>query len=96
LIDYKVGTLVGSMITMVITQTAYNLDPLGNWKSKTTDMVTQTRTHSPSNEITAIDTTSIVSDFNGNTSDDGTNLYSYDEENRFVKVAVKATSEVLG
>ena len=96
LIDYQVGTLVGSTITMVITQTAYNLDPLGNWKSKTTDMVTQNRTHSPSNEIATIDTTSILSDFNGNTSDDGTNLYSYDEENRLVKVAVKSTSAILG
>ena len=90
LIDYQVGTLVGSTITMVITQTAYNLDPLGNWKSKTTDMVTQNRTHSPSNEITKIDTTPILSDYDGNTSDDGTNLYSYDEENRLVKVAAKS------
>ena len=96
LIDYKVGTLVGSNITMVITQTAYNLDPLGNWNSKVTDMMTQTRTHSPSNEITAINSTPILSDNNGNTSDDGTNLYSYDEENRLVKAAVKATSAVLG
>jgi RHS repeat-associated protein len=96
LIDYKVGTLVGSTITMVITQTAYNLDPLGNWNNKVTDMVTQTRTHSPSNEITKIDSTPVLSDFNGNTSDDGTNLYSYDEENRLVKVTVKSTSAVLG
>jgi hypothetical protein len=43
LIDYQVGTLVGSTITMVVTQTAYNLDPLGNWKSRTTDTVTQNR-----------------------------------------------------
>jgi RHS repeat-associated protein len=96
LIDYKVGTLVGSTITMVITQTTYNLDPLGNWASKTTDMVTQTRTHSPSNEITKINTTSILSDFNGNTSDDGVNAYAYDEENRLTQVTVKATHAVLG
>ena len=97
LIDYKVGTLVGSTITVVITQTAYNLDPLGNWSSiAVTPGGTQTRTHSPSNEITSINTTSILSDFSGNTSDDGTNLYSYDEENRLVKVSVKLTSVVLG
>ena len=96
LVNYQVGTLVGSTITMVITQTAYNLDPLANWKSKTTDMVTQTRTHSPSNEITKINSTPILSDFNGNTSDDGTNLYSYDEENRLVQVTAKATHAVLG
>jgi hypothetical protein len=35
----------------------HNLDPLGNGKSKTTDMVTQTRTHSPSNEIAPVDAT---------------------------------------
>ena len=96
LIDYQVGTLVGSAITMVVTQTAYNLDPLGNWKNKTTDMVTQTRTHSPSNEISTINATSILSDFNGNTSDDATNLYSYDEENRLVQVIAKSTHAVLG
>lgn len=96
LIDYQVGTLVGSTITMVTTQTAYNLDPLGNWKSKTTDMVTQTRLHSPSNEISRIDTTSILSDFDGNTSNDSRNLYFYDEENRLVKVAVKSNSSTLG
>lgn len=96
LIDYQVGTLVGSTITMVVTQTAYNLDPLGNWKSKTTDMVTQTRSHSPSNEITSINASPVLSDNNGNTSDDGTNLYSYDEENRLVQVEAKLTSAVLG
>ena len=96
LIDYQVGTLVGSTITMVVTQTAYNLDSLGNWKSKTKDLVTQTRTHSPSNEITKINNSSILSDFDGNTSDDGTQLYSYDEENRLVQVQAKATHAVLG
>ena len=91
LIDYKVGTLVGSTITLVLTQTAYNLDPLGNWNNiVVTPGGTQTRTHSPSNEITSINATSVLSDNNGNTSDDGTNLYSYDEENRLVKVSVKA------
>ena len=96
LIHYQVGTLVGSTITMVVTQTAYSLDPLDNWKSKTTDMVTQTRIHSPSNEITAINTTPIASDFNGNTSDDGVSLYSYDEENRLVQVTARATHANLG
>lgn len=96
LIDYKVGTLTGSTIAMVITQTAYNLDPLGNWKSKTTDMVTQTRTHSPSNEIASINATTVLSDFNGNTSDDGTDTYLYDEENRLVQVTAKGTHAVLG
>jgi RHS repeat-associated protein len=96
LINYQVGTLVGSTITMIVTQTTYSLDPLANWNSKTTDMVTQTRTHSPSNEIASINLTPILSDYNGNTSDDGTNLYSYDEENRLVQMTAKATHAVLG
>ena len=96
LIDYQVGTLVGSTITMVITQTAYNLDPLGNWNSKTTDLITQTRLHSPSNEITKINATVVASDFNGNISDDGSTLYSYDEENRLVQVKAKSTNVLLG
>ena len=96
LIDYKVGTLVGSTINMVITQTAYDLDLLGNWDSKRTDGVIQTRTHGPSNEITSIDATPILSDYDGNTSDDGARLYAYDEENRLVKVSTKSTHAVLG
>src|SRR5664279_1679874 len=81
---------------MVVTQTAYNLDPLGNWNSKTTDLVTQTRTHSPSNEIAKINSIPVLSDFNGNTNDDGTQLYIYDEENRLVQVQAKTTHAVLG
>ncbi len=97
LINYQVGTLVGSTITPVLTQTAYNLDPLGNWNSiAVTPGGTQTRAHSPSNEITKINLTPILSDNNGNTNDDGTNLYSYDEENRLVKVTAKSGSAVLG
>jgi RHS repeat-associated protein len=52
--------------------------------------------HSPSNGISAINTTTVLSDFNGNTSDDGTSLYSYDEENRVVQVTAKSTHAVLG
>ncbi len=97
LVNYQVGTLVGSTITMVITQTAYNLDPLGNWNNiVVTPGGTQTRTHSPSNEITHINSTAILSDYNGNTSDDGTSLYSYDEENRLVKVTAKVGGATLG
>lgn len=96
LIEHQVGTLVGSTITMVVTQTAYNLDLLANWKSKTTDTVTQTRIHSPSNEITKIDTTPIQTDFDGNTIDDGSDTYSYDEENRLVQVVAKGTLAILG
>ena len=51
LVDYKVGTLVGSTVPAPITQTAYSLDALGNWDSKTTDGVTETRVHDVVNEL---------------------------------------------
>ena len=107
LIDYKAGLLASSPplncptspvdIPVPVTQTAYNLDKLGNWNSiVAAPGGTQTRTHSPSNEITGINGSPILSDNNGNTSDDSANLYSYDEENRLVEVAVKSSGTVLG
>jgi RHS repeat-associated protein len=89
-------------IPLPATQTAYNLEKLGNWSGiVVTPGGTQTRTHSPSNEVTSIHgfpvgSLNILSDNNGNTSDDGTNIYSYDEENRLVKVTAKASHAVLG
>ncbi|MBV9764303.1 MAG: hypothetical protein JOZ48_05605 [Acidobacteriaceae bacterium] len=96
LIDYKVGTLVMSQITMPITQTSYNLDPVGNWNSKTTDMVTQTRVHNAVNELIKIDTTNLIYDANGNLRTDATYTYAYDEENRLTKVTRNADSAVVG
>jgi RHS repeat-associated protein len=92
--DYKAGTLAGSPppncptssldVPMPVTQTAYNLDPLGNWNSivVTPPGVPQTRSHSPSNEITSISGRIVGSDFNGNTALYAGVGYSYDEENR--------------
>src|SRR5207253_3070643 len=78
----KVGQLVGPVVPVPVTQTAYDLDAVGNWNSKTTDSVTQTRTHNAANEITSIDSTTITHDDDGNLSNDGQNTYAYDEENR--------------
>lgn len=100
LIDYKAGVLVNGTISNPITQTAYTLDPVGNWEKTITSFPggtrTQVRTHSPSNEITAINGSPLVSDFNGNLTDDRTTLYSYDEENRLIKAVDKASGHVLG
>jgi RHS repeat-associated protein len=111
LVNYRAGSLASSPppncpagpvgIPMPVTQTAYNLDKLGNWNSIVVTPPggaagTQTRMHSPSNEIAKINGTFILSDNNGNTTDDGTNLYSYDEENRLVKVTAKVGGAVLG
>jgi RHS repeat-associated protein len=79
-----------------VTQTAYTLDRVGNWNSVVvTPGGTQTRTHSPSNEITSISgfpvgSLSVSSDSNGNTLDDVLNLYCYDEENRLALAMLKA------
>ena len=96
LIDYKVGTLVGSTVPVPSTQTGYSLDPLGNWTTKTTNGVPQTRTHNAVNELTQVDATPFVYDADGDTLDDGALTYGYDEENRLVRVIRKRDSAIVG
>ena len=106
LVNYQVGTLSsppppdcgeGALgVPTPVTQTAYNLDKLGNWNSKTTDGVPQTRTHSPSNEIATINGGPVVSDFNGNTTNYGPSGYQYDEENRLIKAVAAPVMTVRG
>jgi RHS repeat-associated protein len=86
LVDYKVGPLVAGTVPVPVTQTAYSLDAVGNWDSKTTDAVTQTRTHNAANEITQIDTQAINHDANGNLIQDANYDYSFDENNRLIQV----------
>jgi RHS repeat-associated protein len=87
LVDYKVGPLVAGTVPVPVTRTAYNLDAVGNWDSKTTDAVTQTRTHNAANEITQIDTQAISHDHNGNLIQDANYDYTFDENNRLIGVA---------
>src|SRR5574337_516917 len=96
LINYKVGTLVGSSVPVPTTQTQYSLDPVGNWDQKVKDGVPETRTHSSTNEITQINAQAITSDANGNTEDDGHYTYAYDEENRLTSVTRKTDSRLVG
>lgn len=96
LIDYKVGTLVGSTVPAPLTQTQYNLDKLGNWDSKVKDGVTQNRTHNTVNEITSINGVPIRHDDNGNLIEDERYTYAYDEENRLIGVTRKADSRLVG
>jgi RHS repeat-associated protein len=96
LINYKVGTLSGSTVPVPTTQTAYTLDPVGNWKSKTTNAVVQNRTYNADNELTAINAQSVTYDNNGNTLNDGIYAYAYDEENRLIGVTRIAGSVVVG
>jgi RHS repeat-associated protein len=96
LIDYKVGTLIGSTVPLPATQTAYNLDPVGNWPSKITDAVTQTRVHDVVNELVKIDATNLTYDANGNAANDGAFSYVYDEENRLIRVTRNSDAAIVG
>ena len=97
LVQFKRGTLDGSgNVTVPVTQTTYNLDALSNWTSKTTDGVTENRTHNNMNELVGIDGSPLTYDDNGNLIDDGTNTYEYDYENRLTRVTRKSDSTILG
>lgn len=96
LVTYKVGTLVGSTVAVPATQTAYNLDPVGNWTSKTTDGVTQNRTHDSVNELIQIDAAVLSYSSNGNLQGDAAYSYAYDEENRLTQVTRKSDHTVAG
>ncbi len=69
---------------------------MGNWNSKTTNAVTQTRTHNTVNEITAINSTALTYDSDGDLTNDGTYAYQYDEEHRLTGVTAIAGSVASG
>ncbi len=94
LIGYKVGTTPGCAVPL--TQTSYSLDPVGNWNSKTTDAVTQTRAHNVDNELTMINAQALTYDADGNAQNDGAYTYAYDEENRLTAVKRNSDSAVVG
>lgn len=95
LLHFKLGILdQNKTIQIPVTQTAYNLGPLGNWVEKTTDGIAENRTHNEMNEIKTIDGVSQIYDDNGNLVDDGT--YEYDYENRLVRVTQKSDTSIIG
>ena len=95
LIDFKVGQLVGSTVPVPLTQSQYNLDPVGNWNSKVTDGIIENRTHNTVNEIRAINGVPIAHDANGNLQRDERFVYAYDEENRLIRVTRRAGRPVV-
>jgi RHS repeat-associated protein len=59
------------------------LDAQGNWSTFTNDGVPQSRTHNRQNQVTAVGTTNLTFDNNGNTlSDDTGHTFTYDAWNR--------------
>lgn len=95
--QFKRGILdIYNKIPSPVTQTAYNLDALGNWESKTTNGETENRTHNQMNEIVDIDGVTLAYYNNGNLIDDGTKSYAYDYENRLLKVTRNSDSKIMG
>ena len=84
LTNYQQGTLSGA----VTRNQSWDLDPLGNWSTVTTDGVEITREHNAQNEITNIgETTTITYDANGNlTTDENDYRFGWDAWNRLVQV----------
>jgi len=82
-----------------------HLDMLGNWRSTDTTVgaeqaVTDTRTVNAANEyliqqVGSAQQIDLVSDDNGNLTDDGAQLYEYDAENRLICVTRKSDDTVL-
>ena len=87
LTDYRVGALSGNTVASPLTQSAWNLDSVGNWNSRVKDGATELRSHSAANAITMISGVGVTSDNNGNVTQDLQNQYQYDEGNRLVLVA---------
>ncbi len=65
----------------------WSYDALGNWSSLTTDGTNVSRTNNMQNEVTAVGSTSLSFDANGNlTADQAGQQYVYDAWNRLLKV----------
>jgi RHS repeat-associated protein len=91
LIDYRVGTLVGSTVPVPSTETQYNLDPVGNL-CKTTD----TCQFNSTNEETKVDACNILYSGDGNLDNDCNFSYVYDEENRLTSATRLSDHAVVG
>jgi RHS repeat-associated protein len=101
LTNYAVGTLNVSPPACTVsgvptTQTAYTLDPVGNWPKKVTNGTPENRTHNSVNEITTINGAPLSYDNNGNLTADSLYTYTYDEEKRLTAVTRNSDSRVVG
>lgn len=100
LIKFKRGTLNAAKDTIATPsanaplQSNWTLDGVGNWKQ----VDSETRQHSSFNEITQRNkggATSILSDHNGNETDDGTYLFKWDYQNRLRNVSRKSDGAIV-
>jgi YD repeat-containing protein len=66
---------------------SWSFDALGNWASLTTDGTAVNRTHNQQNQVTAVSSSTLTFDKNGNlTTDDQGRTLIYDAWNRLVQV----------
>jgi RHS repeat-associated protein len=96
LTNYDVGTLAGSIILSPTLAKAWNLDPVGNWNTVTSNGVPEVRTHGPSNELLTDNGSNYLYDADGNLAQDTAYKYAYDEERRLILVQRLPNSAIVG
>jgi RHS repeat-associated protein len=96
LVTYDVGTLSGLVIPSPVLEKTWSLDPVGNWNSVVSNLVTETRTYGPANELQTVNAQTYFYDANGNLRQDSAYVYAYDEENRLTQVQRLSDSAIVG
>lgn len=82
-VDFKRGRIKEDNSLGGISQTqSWQLDGVGNWAKTTVDGQEKTQTVNEVNEYNSFDGISFVHDDNGNLTDDGERLFTYDAINR--------------
>jgi RHS repeat-associated protein len=94
--NFDVGTLSGPTIPSPTLARNWNLDPLGNWNTVTSNSVPEVRTHGPANELLTVNGSNYVYDANGNITRDNLYNYTYDEEDRLTQAQRRADSAIVG
>ncbi|WP_372369015.1 RHS repeat-associated core domain-containing protein [Candidatus Uabimicrobium sp. HlEnr_7] len=74
---------------------SWQLDGVGNWAKTTIDGEEKTQTVNEVNEYDAFGGVVFVHDDNGNLTDDGERLFTYDALNRIIQINNKANNEVI-
>ncbi|MEW6428278.1 MAG: RHS repeat-associated core domain-containing protein [Thermodesulfobacteriota bacterium] len=92
---FKAGTLANEEITAPDRQIAYAYDPASNMVTRSENGASETRTVNAVNGYLSAAGVAFVHDGNGNLTDDGSQTYAYDSQNRLVRVTRKADGQVL-
>jgi RHS repeat-associated protein len=96
LVTFDVGTLSGNTIPSPLIEKTWNLDPVGNWNNVVSNLVTETRTYGPANELLTVNAQSYLYDADGNLMQDSAYAYTYDEENRLTRAQRLSDSAIVG